>query len=544
MTTTLTRGVNPGGKTTGRKLLRLITAFIIFVVVISTVMIFYITARIKEDRLTSLMTAKSVNSAEIVIEFFEPVTTVLKTMYNWGNAERLDLGKSEQLNLTLIPLLDNKSLSRITGLAIADDTGSAYYLLRENGKWVTRLSSPVEEEKEASFQSIENNEVQKEWVEKTDFDPRKRAWFKNVVQDGIDEGDILWTKPYMFYMLEQPGVTASVKCYLKKNEKSFLVIACDLLLKDLSSAFKNVLAGHKGSLFLMAENGRVNDLTPIVYYDESMKIEPVLPGTDISKTVRATFFRKMKEGITEKHTVFQFVNGTKKWWGSISPAPTDTGIAHLCIAVSEEQLTRDFEKGKYGLFIISFVVIVLGAFILLWVAGNYFRKLEENSHEAGFVAGTEEEVLLLIDQGESEKLEFKSTLRLNLKTEKKGKEIELASLKTIAAFMNSDGGTLLVGVDDDGHVLGLEADGFENDDKALLHFNNLFSQHIGLEFSGYVSFDLKVVKDKSIFVIDSRRSEEPVFLKNKGDEEFYVRVGPGSRKLSTSEVLEYLKTRQ
>lgn len=146
----------------------------------------------------------------------------------------------------------------------------------------------------------------------------------------------------------------------------------------------------------------------------------------------------------------------------------------------------------------------------------------------------------LIRNGESEQVEFKSTLRWNLKTDKKDKAIETAWLKTLVAFLNTDGGTLLVGVEDDGRVLGTAPDRFENSDKYLLHVNNLIRQHIGLGFAGSIRFDLSPLGDDYVLVVRCRRSRQPVFLKMGQEEAFYVRVGPGSRKLSPSEVVAYV----
>jgi predicted HTH transcriptional regulator len=59
-------------------------------------------------------------------------------------------------------------------------------------------------------------------------------------------------------------------------------------------------------------------------------------------------------------------------------------------------------------------------------------------------------------------------------------------LKTVAGFLNAHGGTLMVGVDDDGKVLGLAADGFPNEDKMGLHLVNLIRDRIGDVFLPYV----------------------------------------------------------
>jgi len=149
----------------------------------------------------------------------------------------------------------------------------------------------------------------------------------------------------------------------------------------------------------------------------------------------------------------------------------------------------------------------------------------------------------LIEGGESERVEFKSTLRWNLKADKADKAIETAWLKTIIAFLNTDGGALIIGVDDAGTILGIEADRFENDDKCLLFVNSRLKQHIGLDCAPFIRFGLTPVDGKQVLVIECKPSSASVFLRYGDKEEFYVRIGPGSRKLSVSEVLNYVANR-
>lgn len=77
--------------------------------------------------------------------------------------------------------------------------------------------------------------------------------------------------------------------------------------------------------------------------------------------------------------------------------------------------------------------------------------------------------------GETTEVEFKSTLRVNMHTGEKDPRLELASLKTIAGFLNTKGGTLIIGLADDGTPLGVESDQFPNEDKMNLHLANLIS---------------------------------------------------------------------
>ena len=68
------------------------------------------------------------------------------------------------------------------------------------------------------------------------------------------------------------------------------------------------------------------------------------------------------------------------------------------------------------------------------------------------------EIAALLAAGENAKVEFKSSARWDLRENKKNPVMEQVILKTVAAFLNSDGGTLLLGVSDDGTVLGLDHD--------------------------------------------------------------------------------------
>ncbi|RKX33918.1 MAG: hypothetical protein DRP71_08760 [Verrucomicrobia bacterium] len=171
------------------------------------------------------------------------------------------------------------------------------------------------------------------------------------------------------------------------------------------------------------------------------------------------------------------------------------------------------------------------------------RELEERAARA-FDPLDETDLRSLIASGEGETLEFKSTLRWNLHTGKPGKEIENASLKTLAGFLNSDGGVLLIGVDDEANPLGLETDKFQSRDKMLLHLNNLINAHIGLEFAEYVRASIVQFDGTDILAVQCIASPNPVFFRRDSKEIFYIRAGPSSQALSPSQLLGYLENRK
>jgi len=150
----------------------------------------------------------------------------------------------------------------------------------------------------------------------------------------------------------------------------------------------------------------------------------------------------------------------------------------------------------------------------------------------------------LIRIGENEQAEFKSTLRWNIKAERKDESVEHAVLKTIAAFLNSAGGSLLVGVGDDGSILGIESDQFPNTDKFAQHFWNIVKENLTQEIAPYIHTRFERLDGKTVFLVQCLKCPVPVFLNHKKfGEEFYIRVGPGSVKLGIQESLRYIARR-
>lgn len=151
-------------------------------------------------------------------------------------------------------------------------------------------------------------------------------------------------------------------------------------------------------------------------------------------------------------------------------------------------------------------------------------------------------LMSLIRQGESKQIEFKESFSLDIRKAVSEKYIELASLKTIAAFLNSDGGFLLVGVNDNGSIVGLdrEIDKFHNGskDKFLLHFKNNLKSRIGEEFYPYINQKILVSGGLPVLLVECKKSASGCFLDGK---DFYVRTNPSTDKLEGARLISYIK---
>ena len=152
----------------------------------------------------------------------------------------------------------------------------------------------------------------------------------------------------------------------------------------------------------------------------------------------------------------------------------------------------------------------------------------------------------MLKLGEHDKLEFKASLRWDIKRNQVNKELEKTIMKTVAAFLNSEGGCLLIGIDDSGEPVGLEndfatlakpgADGFEN------HFNNLFNSMIGPEFRQFVKLSFNDINRKAVCLANVEPSHKPVYLKTENGENFYIRTGNVTSPLKMSEVATYISS--
>ena len=88
--------------------------------------------------------------------------------------------------------------------------------------------------------------------------------------------------------------------------------------------------------------------------------------------------------------------------------------------------------------------------------------------------------------------------------------MEHSCIKTIAAFLNSHGGHLVIGIADSGEVLGIEKDGFPNEDKMNLHLVNLLKDRMGPQHMLHIDPRFETLDDKKVLVVRCRPSSLPL----------------------------------
>lgn len=153
----------------------------------------------------------------------------------------------------------------------------------------------------------------------------------------------------------------------------------------------------------------------------------------------------------------------------------------------------------------------------------------------------------LIATGENERLEFKSTLRWNLRKKRADKALEQVIVKSIAGLMNHRGGSLLIGVSDTGDAVGISADcetlrhknadGFE---RALM---DIVRSALGAHACALIHCQFPWLDETPICRLVVEQAKIPVFVQDGKVARYMVRTGNSTRELDAREVHAHLEQR-
>jgi hypothetical protein len=154
----------------------------------------------------------------------------------------------------------------------------------------------------------------------------------------------------------------------------------------------------------------------------------------------------------------------------------------------------------------------------------------------------------LIQGGENDRVEFKSSARWDYREGKGNKALETIIAKTVAGFLNAQGGTVVIGVDDSGKVIGLEPDfktlGKRPDRDGYQQFLvNLLSSTFGKDIAARLSITFHPAEGGEVCVIQVEKADAPAYLEEGQTTRFYLRTGNTTQELSTKETVKYIKNR-
>ena len=452
-----------------------------------------------------------------------------------------ELARDNPLDLTARLMPTIKNLPQLSGLTITDQAGGQYFLQRDGDDWLIRLRAQGDGGRFTWRRWAPEAADSEPWEGVLEYDPLQRLWYQEAIA-GVDGDAVNWSQPYVFFTRQVPGITASAAW---REGDAILVVAMDVELTTILETINGLSLGDNGRAFLFRADGGIylsqeseQDVLSEPGGNRFFAASSSQGGTLAIDAVDA-WLRYDKPG----DRAIQFSSGGQDWWGGFMALYPDQDAAWLGVALPLADLFSLLQRRWHLILISALVVVAFSLLLAVLLLRKYSRQLKDLPKLAIDPNQSEDDLRTLIHGGESMHLEFKSTMRMNLRSGKAGKEIELAWLKGVAAFMNTEGGIVLIGVEDDGKILGLEADAFENEDRCRLHFKNLFNQHLGPQFSKYVRLEIYPLDQQKLVAIECERAEDPVFLVHKQGESFYIRSGPSNIELSISQALSYLRRR-
>ncbi|MFO7748679.1 MAG: ATP-binding protein [Desulfobacteraceae bacterium] len=452
----------------------------------------------------------------------EPVESMLKVISKWGEEGQLDLAETSTLNAKFIPMLEEKS--GVTSLAIANNNGTEYLLLPKRKGWLTRTRNSERGENKFLWQRwLSANKTIQSWNEELSQDPEQKKWYQRYASK--NRSQLIWSVPYNFTDKEKSVIIATTSFSSSNQQESFSVARADIRIHEILQGIEN--SKDSNGAFLISPKRQVLTSNP----------------NRNNKQNRIQFLAatKWSEKENQERGAFSVKAAGETWWCGFLPLQKDNEAGWIAVTIPESDLLTDPENTFWIIAVWVIAVSTLGIVLSLILVRRYRGHFRKTSSSIIDRAVTAEQIKFLITQGENPTLEFKSTIRANLKNGKKDKKIELSWLKTLTAFLNTQGGTLLIGVNDSGQLLGLEADNFKNEDKCRLHLKNLIHQHVGPTISRFLHFDIVLFHDKQLIVFECKPASKPVFLRNGQSEEFFIRSGPASVPLTISQTIEYLK---
>lgn len=226
------------------------------------------------------------------------------------------------------------------------------------------------------------------------------------------------------------------------------------------------------------------------------------------------------------------------YWFEMNEVPPST------MELLEKASLRFLESFSFKMTGMAFTFISLGSLVGLG-SGLYYRNILTKSYK---LQKQREQInwdlISIIKGGESDRVEFKSSLRYDHKKQIINKNLENIIVKTIAGFLNSNGGILLIGIDDEGKILGLEKDyqSFKkkNRDSFELKIYQLISTLIGIEFSSLADIDFNKIEEKELCILRIKAAKTPAYVKEDNKTAFYVRIGNSTRPLTIKEAVKYI----
>lgn len=527
-----------------RQSLRLI-GFTSILLIISCILLIAFTIRntnsLQEQLAVQLLNSSVKLVQKEMVSFLSTIDENLKLSSAWFKLGLFDQDEEERIVALFTPIEEN--LKQVSFVSVTTGKGYELILSNEGDRFIVKKIEAAENSVVREFHYDHQGKIVEQRVYQTDS---TYYYHHNLLFSGKYQFDSIFTgRVRPLYETGNLGLTRYV--YLQTGEKENpVVVSFGILIDTLEEFFERQEIHENGSLVIFRADGHLLRADRQEVSSGKISMDSLLIHMDSTEnSARVECIRTWIQSHYGSQEVFKFSLAGTSFYGSCFRLNPDGPREGFWVAalLPASDIAATYYSSRFVMLIGLSLILLISIMVLIIVVIRIRQQARSNPLSLENLAESDD-ILRLISLGESNRVEFKSSIRYNMHSGKNGKEIELAWLKGAVAFLNTEGGILLIGVQDDGSVAGLENDNFANDDKCLLHVQNLIKQHIGLEFTTFMRFTLREVSKKKILLVECLSASNPAFLKHEGKEHFYVRTGPSSVELPASKILRYIEERK
>jgi len=418
----------------------------------------------------------------------------------------------DSLAKVFIPMMSR--VPAIGSIMLYNNVGKSLTLYKEKNTFVSSLQNPATDNSGIIWnRRLRDISISSSWSEMIrGQDERRMALLDILDQIAQDDDEIWWPRLYQSNLLKEPVITAAVDWFSKVDSTVF-ICSIEMPLRIMIRHLQSFNKYRERIIFFVTGSGQLIEIPAVPPETLQTLTERFLSGSLDSPqdSILLVYLNNWNQLGGNMNMTYHHRLPDGDWWLHIRPVHSFERIRAVGLAVSEESLKLGLLARNYQVIIVTVLALVS---ILMYVAAARRRKKRRNdsADDSGMINWPD-----LINRGEHQHMEFKSALRWDQHQQKVNPKLEDVIIKSIAAFSNGQGGTLLIGVRDNGEIAGLEGDFNslkKNDsDYFEIHLRNLLKQHFGIPFiTQNLIIEFPMIEGREICAIRSSEGQEPVYI--------------------------------
>jgi len=305
---------------------------------------------------------------------FDQVEDLLQIGRVWLENDQIVPGNVTELNRLFHPILEQRNV--VSGAIFATSDGREWFLMKgDDGIWTTRSTNFPLWDDRTRWQTWSHldQKPQRVWGRK-DYTPSARPWFIGAMSSQL--GHVFWTKPYVFFTSQKPGITASIRWRLADGRDA--ILAVDVQLQNLSEFTSSLNFGKQGQTMILTDELGLLGLPSSVYESSDKPTELILkPINDVlDGALKGIVDSWIDVGRPASSAVlYQADDGD--WAAEFSPVKIGGNVLWASVIAPVVDFAPDTQSHTYELLGILAIVLIISGLITIQMADKFTNPLRQ-----------------------------------------------------------------------------------------------------------------------------------------------------------------------